>query len=226
MKNLTVLYSSFKRALENCPNIKVIDCKSQFDPPSESRKKNGLAELREEGFELDPWLGTVIALSKGNCITYHVIINRQNKGEGSFNLNNPQEFLIEPEPWVAKLATNEADKALLKRVRVIDQPSVNQTFTGLVIEGDSPPRIPEKLVYFRRGQILPMRLGFRDYYETLPEFMGILNWQLLYTDADPQHPHFAADFEHLKAGLEDFREIFPGRDFSLWKKLLSERQLV
>ena len=81
MRNVTVLFTNFKRALGNCPDIKIIDEKSQFDPPSESRKKSGLAELRDEGFDIDAWLGSVITLSKGNSITYHVIRNRQNKGE-------------------------------------------------------------------------------------------------------------------------------------------------
>ncbi|MBK9449753.1 MAG: hypothetical protein IPN95_10205 [Bacteroidetes bacterium] len=226
MRNVTVLFTNFKRALGNCPDIKIIDEKSQFDPPSESRKKSGLAELRDEGFDIDAWLGSVITLSKGNSITYHVIRNRQNKGEGSFNLNNPQEFLIEPEPWVAKLATNEMDRERLKKVRIIDQPSVNQTFTGLIVDGQSPPKIPSELVYFRRGKLLPMKLSFFDYYETLAEFMGILNWQLLFTDVDPAHPDLKSDFSQLSASLEDFKEIFPSRDFGVWEKMLLERQLV
>lgn len=226
MRNLTVLFTNFKRALGNCPEIKIIDEKSQFDPPSESRKKSGLAELRDEGFEIDTWLGSVITLSKGNSITYHVIRNRRNKGEGSFNLNNPQEFLMEPEPWLAKLAQNDADRELLKMVRVIDQPSINQTFTGVIVEKDSPPKVPSKLVYFRRGHLLPMRLSFHEYYETWAEFMGILNWQLLYTDAEEGNPNFAADFEQLKASLSDFREMFPGRDFGVWERMLRERELV
>jgi hypothetical protein len=223
MKNLTVLFTSFKRALGNCPEIKVIDVKSQFDPPSESRKKSGLAELRDEGYEIDPWLGSIITLSKGNSMTYHVIRDRKNKGEGSFSLNNPQEFLVEPEPWVSKLATNDVDRAMLSKVRVIDQPSANQTFTGLVIEPNSPPKVPDRLIYFRRGFVLPMSLGFREYYETLPEFMGILNWQLLFTEADFKSKHFASDFAHLKAGIQDFRELFPDRQFQLWESKIKER---
>jgi hypothetical protein len=226
MKNLTILYASFKRALENCPNIKVIDSKNQFDPPSESRKKAGLAELREEGYDVEDWLGSVISLSKGNSITYHVIRNRQNRGEGSFNLNNPQEFLVESEPWVAKNATNDADRHILINVRVIDQPNVAQTFTGVVMESGMPPKVPQRLVYFRRGKVLPMDITFQQYYEFLPEFMGLVNWQLLFTGAEVQSSHFAQDFDQLKTGLEDFKEIFPTRNFSLWEKKLHERNLL
>jgi hypothetical protein len=226
MKNLTILYTGFKRALENCPNIKVIDCKNQFDPPSESRKKAGLAELREEGYAVEDWLGSVISLSRGNSITYHVIRNRQNRGEGSFNLNNPQEFLVEPEPWVAKNATNEADRQILNQVRIIDQPNVAQTFTGVMVESGMPPQLPSHLIYFRRGRVLPMDISFQQYYELLPEFMGLVNWQLLFTEADAKSPQFAQDFEQLKTGWEDFKEIFPARNFSMWEKKLHERNLL
>jgi hypothetical protein len=226
MKNLTILFSSFKRALENCPNIKVIDCKSQFDPPSESRKKAGLAELREAGYEVEDWLGAAITLSKGNSMTYHVIRNRQNRGEGSFNLNNPQEFLAEPEPWIVKQAATDADRHLLQHVRVIDQPSVAQTFTGVVVDTNCLPLLPQKLVYCRRGHVFPLRLSLQQYYETLPEFMGLLNWQLLFTEAHPKSPNVATDFEHLQAGLEDFKEIFPGRDFQLWETKLKEKGIL
>lgn len=226
MKNLTILYSSFKRALENCPNIKVIDCKNQFDPPSESRRKAGLAELREQGFEVEDWIGNAIMLSKGNSITYHVIRDRQNRGEGSFNLNNPQEFLVEAEPWLAKQATNEADQQLLKRVRIIDQPNVAQTFTGVVMEAGAPPSLPGKLIYFRRGHVLPMQLSFKDYYETLAHFMGLLNWQLLFTQVDPNSSPLAADFAALKTGYEDFRALFPTWDLGLWQRKLGELALV
>lgn len=226
MKNLTILYASFKRALENCPNIKVIDSKSQFDPPSESRKKAGLAELREAGFEVEDWLGAAITLSKGNSMIYHVIQNRQNLGEGSFNLNNPQEFLAEPEPWIVKQGATDADRHMLQHVRVIDQPSVAQTFTGVVVDEHCLPMLPTKLVYCRRGAVYPMRLSFQKYYETLPEFMGLLNWQLLFTEADAKSAKLTTDFEDLLRGLEAFQSFFPDRDFSLWENKLKEKGLL
>jgi hypothetical protein len=226
MRNLTILYSSFKRALENSPHIKVIDSRSQFDPPSESHKRAGAGELRADGFEVDDWLQAIIGLSKGNSVTYHVIRDRQNRGEGSFNLNSPQEFLLEAEPWVAKNATNDADKALLQKVRVIDQPSVAQTFTGIVTSADTPPKIPQQLVYFKRGHLLPMDLSFTDYYEMLANFMGIVDWQLLFTDATPATPGLGVCFEQLLDSYEAFRVIFPDRDFSIWEAKLRAKQLI
>jgi hypothetical protein len=226
MQNLTILYSNFKKALESSPHIKVIDSRSQFDPPSDSRKRTGLAELGEEGFDTDAWLGSVICLSKGNSMTYHVIRDRQNRGEGSFNLNNPHEFLVEAEPWVVKNASTEADQQLLKRVRVIDQPNVAQTFTGVVMGAGSPPKIPQELVYFRRGHLLPMSLPFSAYYETLAAFMGIVDWQLLYTDADRSLEGLAICFEQLIDSYEAFKLIFPDRDLSLWGAKLREKGLI
>lgn len=226
MQNLTILFSSFKKALENSPHIKVIDSRSQFDPPSESRKRIGLAELKEEGFEGNDWLGTIIGLSKGNSITYHVIRDRQNRGEGSFNLNNPQEFLVEPEPWVVKNATTEADAQVLKRVRVIDQPNVAQTFTGVLLEAGCPPDVPQKLVYFRRGHLLPMSLSYSDYYHTLAAFMGIIDWQLLYTNATRATTGLEICLDQLTDSYEAFRLIFPERDLSLWASKLREKGLL
>jgi hypothetical protein len=223
MKNLTILYSGFKRALENSPHIKVIETRNQFDPPNESRKRSGIAELKEAGFEVNEWLGAIIGLSKGNSMTYHVIRDRQNKGEGSFNLIDPLEFLLEFEPWVVKNGTNEADRQLLKKVRVIDQPNVAQTFTGLVMEPGSPPDLPQQLVYFRRGRLLPMSLPFSEYYETLAHFMGIVNWQLLFTDANPADLEFKESFRNLQATYEAFVEVFQDRDFSLWAQRLAAK---
>jgi hypothetical protein len=226
MKNLTIQFTNFKRALESCPDIKVLESRDQFDPPSEGRKKAGLSDLREEGFEVDDWLGTIIGLSKGNSMTYHVIRERQNRGEGSFNLASPQEYLIESEPWLSKNGASPADVQLLKRVRVIDQPSVAQTFTGLLMEEDSPPIVPDQLVYFRRGSLLKMTLGYRDYFEGLVAFMGFLNWQLLFTDADHKSVFFKSDFLQLANGYHDFVSLFPGREFTLWEAKLHERGLL
>ncbi len=226
MRNLTILYSSFKRLLENSPHIKVIDSRSLFDPPSESHKRAGAAELRAEGFEVNDWLQAIIGLSKGNSVTYHIIRDRQNRGEGSFNLNGPQEFLLEAEPWVAKNATNEVDKALLQKVRIIDQPNVAQTFTGLIMDEGTKPSIPQGLVYFRRGHLLPMALSFTDYYEMLTNFMGIVDWQLLFTDASPATPGLGICFEQLLDSYEAFLVIFPDRDFSIWEAKLRAKQLI
>jgi hypothetical protein len=226
MKNLTILYSQFKKELERSPHIKIIDNRSQFDPPSESHKRTGLAELKDEGFETDEWLAAVIGLTKGNSINYHVIRDRQNRGEGSFSFNNPQDFLIEPEPWVAKHGTTDADRALLKQVRVIDQPGVAQAFTGVVMDSDSPPLLPQRLVYFRRGHLLPMELEFKDYYETLAAFMGVMDWQLLYTSAEPRTPGLRQCFDQLLECYETFCTLFPDRDFSLWGELLRTKKLI
>ena len=226
MRNLTILFSSFKRALENSPHIKIIDSRSQFDPPSEARKRSGMAELMEEGFETNDWLASVIGLSKGNSITFHVIRDRQNRGEGSFNLNAPHEFLLESEPWVAKNGTNEADQQLLKKVRVIDQPNVAQTFTGVVMEATSPPKLPTQLVYFRRGHLLPLSLPFAEYYETLASFMGIIDWQLLYTQADAKAVGLAACFEQLTDTYKTMLLIFPEQDFSLWTQKMRDKGLI
>jgi len=225
MKNLTIEFSSFKRLLQNCPDIKVMDCKSQFDPPSESRRRGGMAELREAGFDVEDWLGQIITLTKGNSISYHVIRNRQGRGEGSFNLIDPQEFLLESEPWVAKQGATPEDRSLLAKVRVIDQPNVAQTFTAVVVGSSSPPKLPNSLVYCRRGRVLPLGIGFKDYYEHLAAFMGILNWQLLFSEASTQDGTFQADFEQLKENFEDFKAMFPGRDFSLWQNKLAEKGL-
>lgn len=225
MGNLTIEFSSFKRALQNCPEIKVMDCKSQFDPPSESRRRSGMAELREAGYEVEEWLGQVITLTKGNTISYHVIRNRQGRGEGSFHLIDPQEFLLESEPWVAKQGATPEDRSLLAKVRVIDQPNVAQTFTAVVVGAGSPPKVPTSLVYCRRGRVVPMSIGFRDYYAHLARFMGILNWQLLFSEASPNDALFQPDFQQLRENWEDFAAMFPGRDFGLWEAKLKEKGL-
>lgn len=226
MRNLTILFTSLKRALENSPHIKIIDNRSQFDPPSEARKRTGMAELMEEGFETNEWLASIIGLSKGNSITYHVIRDRQNRGEGSFNLNAPHEFLLESEPWVAKNGTNEVDQQLLKKVRVIDQPNVNQTFTGVVMDADCPPKLPSKLVYFRRGYLLPMTLPFVNYYETLASFMGIIDWQLLYTEGDAKAGGLAACYDQLIDTYKAMKLIFPDQDFALWTQKMRDKGLI
>ncbi len=226
MRNLSILFSSFKKDLETSPHIKIIEVRNQFDPPSESLKRSGISDLRDEGFEVSDWLTSIIGLTKGNSITYHVIRDRQNRGEGSFNLNSPQEFLVEPEPFLAKNGTTEADRALLKNVRVIDQPSIAQTFTGVVMDGNSPPRIPQQLIYYRRGHLLPMSLPFQDYYETLAKFMGIVDWQLLFTDADAKNPELAICFQKLTEAHAVFKLIFPNRDFSLWTEKMKSRELI
>lgn len=226
MQNLTIIYSSFKRALENSPHIKVIDSRSQFDPPSESYKRAGTAELKEEGFEVDEWLTSVIGLSKGNSITYHVIRDRQNRGEGSFNFNSPQEFLIEPESWAAKRGKTDEERKLLQRVRIIDLPNVAQTFTGIVMDPTNMEAIPQQLVYFRREHLLLMSLPFRDYYHTLAAFMGIVDWQLLFTDATPETEGLRPCFQQLTDSFEAMQSIFPERDFSLWRDRLRAKGLL
>lgn len=226
MKKQTVIYSGFKQALENCPSIKVVEVKNQFNPPSESRKRAGMAELREAGFEVEDWIGDVIGLSKGNSISYHIIRDRKNRGEGSFSLNDPQEFLVEAEPWLAKSAKQEADRPLFNRLRVIDQPNVAQTFAAVVMEAGSPPKLPQQVVFVRKGTLLPMDLVFRDYYAALPEFMGILNWQLLYTAADPQGSEHKADFEQLRNSYDDLKQLFPSRNFSVWAEKLAKFGLI
>jgi hypothetical protein len=226
MRNLTILFSAFKKALGNSPHIRVIDQRNQFDPPSSSRIRTAVADLEESGILVEDWLQPIIGLCKGNSMLYHVIRDRQNRGEGAFNLFSPEEFLVEDEPWLAKLGTTDSDRALLRKVRMVDQVIVNQAFTGLIVDGPGITKIPQQLLYFRRGQLLPMDLEFKDYYQALADFMGILDWQLLFTDTNPGDAALRPLFEQLQDSLEAFQLIFPERDFSMWADRLRAKAVL
>lgn len=225
MKNLTIIFTSFKRDLANCPEIKVVESRSQFDPPSASRKRSIIAELEAEGYKMEEWIEPIINLSKANSINY-LMLSSTSKGGGSFSLNNPQEYLFESEPWHSKLSTNPEEIEILKRARVIDQPNIAQTFTAVVCPKGSPPKLPEKLIYFRKGILLELNLPLRDYCETLASFYGFFNWQLLFAEGSATNPIFTEDFVTLKEGYQDFVRLFPQSDFSLWESKLKDMGLI
>jgi len=120
---------------------------------------------------------------------------------------------------------SEEGKALWKTFRSFDsRPEIGDGKMGVfsIQEGVSPPNEPV-IYYIYRASCWKTNLTFVQYYEAVPDMMGIADWQLLFTDVSLKDPMVYYKYDGLKKSLEALAKAFPDKDYGKYFELLEAR---
>lgn len=176
-------------------------------------------------FGLDDSFKELIEATWGNMMKY--VGSFENKEfRGSYSFIAPRKFL-EEDPWLADLVEEDNENYdVIKNLRVFDTTNVKYQFGCINYQKDSSKEIFENEIYlFQDEHLIPLNLTFSEYLNSCIELMACENWQLLF--ADPTEvSRYSKELNKLKVSYDLFLNIFPEKDFELFKKKLIEHSLL
>lgn len=176
-------------------------------------------------FGLDDSFKELIEATWKNKMSYECSFENE-RFYGSYSFNHPYAFLDE-EPWLTDLIEEDnKDYEIIKKLRVFDNTSVKYQFGCINYQKGSSKEIFENEIYlFHDEHLIHLNLTFREYLNSCAELMACQNWQMLFANPD-EVSRYSKQLNQLKTSYNSLSKIFPEKDFELFKRKLTEHNLL